>query len=532
MDLLSLEFFVLLAITFVCYYVLPKKIQWIFLLAASMIFYLFSGSFNFVFILISSLSTFFAARIIDNFNDGFIAIKKSGTYSKDELKEIKLKFRTKKRVVLFITLIINFGILAALKYWNTIIAAINTSTQNDLSFLILGHGKGLLLPLGISFYTFQAVGYLMDVYNSKIKNERNFAKYLLFLSFFPQLIQGPINRYDKLGAQFAEEHNFDFDIIKEGVLQFLFGAMKKYAIADLLYQYLTVIFDTSYNDLPGSIIVFGILIYSVYQYADFSGGIDMVLGVAKIFGIRMQPNFKQPYFSISLADFWRRWHISLGLWMKDYVFYPFVLTEGIQKLTKKCTKVSKHFGRAIPAGIANILVFLIVGIWHGPEMHYVLWGLYNGLVIAVSDLLKPFFVKITEKLKINTKNFGFRIFQIIRTFIIVNIGWYFDRIYDVKKSFIFLGNTFTKFKILQFKPAYDLLFAGITYQKSRYGIAIIATIIVFIFSLITEKNGEIYPWYKQRNIVVRWGILYLFLFIFIISLSVPANGAGFMYANY
>ncbi|MCQ2591522.1 MAG: MBOAT family protein [Treponema sp.] len=532
MNILSMEFFILLAVTFVLYYVLPKKFQWICLLVASFVFYFFTGTFNFVFILISSVTTFFAAKKLSLLNGKFIELKKSGNYAKEELKNLKLQFRTKKRIVLFATLIINFGILAALKYWNTIITMVADSASKDLSFLILGRGKGLLLPLGISFYTFQAVGYLLDVYNSKIKDETNFAKYLLFLSFFPQLIQGPINRYDKLGTQFSQEHSFDFDNVKEGVLQFLFGAVKKYALADLICQYVSQIFDSTYNDLPGSMILFGILLYSFYQYADFSGGIDMVLGVAKLFGIKMQPNFKQPYFSISLADFWRRWHISLGLWMKDYVFYPFVLTEGMQKFTKKCTKISKHLGRAIPAGIANILVFFIVGIWHGPEMHYVLWGLYNGLVIAISDLLKPCFAKITEKLHLNTKSLGFKIFQIIRTFIIVNIGWYFDRIYDVKKSFVFLGNTFTKFKLGQFSPAFNMLFSSMHFHKSRLGLSIVVISIIFITSLISENKGDVYEWYKKRNIVVRWGILYLFLILFIVSLSIPSVGSGFMYANY
>ena len=526
MDLLSVNFLILLAITFIFYYVLPKKVQWICLLTASFIFYYFTGKFNFIFILLSSASTFFLAKALSKLNNSFTQKKNEGTFSKDELKEFKLKIRSKKRLILVLTLIINFGILGFLKYWNTIADSLS------LDFLVLNHGKGLLLPLGISFYTFQAISYFMDVYNGKIKDEKNFFKYLLFISYFPQLIQGPINRYDKLGTELSEEHNFNFENIKEGLFQFIFGALKKYAIADCLYNFISAIFDGPYNNLPGSIIVFGILLYSAYQYADFSGGIDMVIGISKLFGIKMQPNFKQPYFSISLADFWRRWHISLGLWMKDYVFYPFVLTEGMQNLTKKCGKFGKHLQRTIPAGIANILVFSIVGIWHGPEMHYVLWGLYNGLVIALSDFLKPVFTKWTTTLHINTKSFGHKLWQIIRTFVIVNIGWYFDRIYDVKKSFVFLKNTFLNFDLKHFNICKNLLFEGQANITANLGIACLSLLLIFFTSLVAEKHGSFYEWLKERNVAIRWGIIYIFILILIMSFSNPNAANVFMYANY
>lgn len=526
MDLLSLQFIVLLIATLVCYYVLPKKIQWICLLIASFVFYFFTGTFNFVFLLLSSLSTFFAAKIIGKFNLEFATKKSEGSLDKEQLNNLKLKIRNKKRIVLVIVLLINFGILGFLKYWNTIVASLN------LDFLILNKGKGLLLPLGISFYTFQAIGYFMDVYNKKIQDEKNFFKYLLFLSFFPQLIQGPINRYDKIGKELTEERKFDFENIREGFVQILFGAMKKYAIADLLYHFIARIFDGPYDNLPGSVILVGILMYSFYQYADFSGGIDMVLGIAKLFGVRMQPNFKQPYFSVTLADFWRRWHISLGLWMKDYVFYPFVLTTGMQKLTKKCNKLGKHFSRAIPAGIANILVFLIVGIWHGPEMHYVLWGLYNGLVIALSDLLKPVFTKWTTALHINTKSFGHKLWQIIRTFVIVNIGWYFDRIYSVPKSFAFLKNTFVKFEANQLKPCLNWLFNGLKDIPACFGLAGLSLVIVFISSILAEKNNTVYAWYKKQRIVFRWMIIFVLFVILAYAFSNPNGSGEFMYANY
>ena len=157
------------------------------------------------------------------------------------------------------------------------------------------------------------------------------------------------------------------------------------------------IMDPNLTNIPGFVILFGILMYSVYQYADFSGGIDMVLGVAELFDIKMMQNFKQPYFSTSLANFWQRWHISLGAWMRDYVFYPLALTKFFQKISKFFSvHAGKHVGRVIGACIANIVVFVLVGIWHGPELHFLIWGLYNGIIIALSDLCSP--MSYTQKL--------------------------------------------------------------------------------------------------------------------------------------
>ena len=532
MNIVSYKFFLLLITTLILYYTVPKKRQWICLLIASLIFYFFSGVFNYFYIIVTSLSTFFAAKKINSLNSSYKISKKDESISKDDLKILKNKIKTKKRIILIIILLINFGILAALKYWNTIINSLNAQFTLDISFMLINKGMGLLLPLGISFYTFQSISYFMDVYNEKFQSEDNFFRYLLFISFFPQLIQGPINRYDKTGKELKEEHYFNFDNIKEGLLFFLFGLMKKFVVADTLVKFIELIFDSPYNDYPGSIIVSGILIYSIYQYADFSGGIDMVLGIAKLFGINMQPNFRQPYFSISLGDFWRRWHISLGLWMKDYVFYPLALTKFMQKIGKGCSKISKHLGRAIPAGIANIIVFLIVGIWHGPEMHYVLWGLYNGLVIALSDLFKPLFTKLTNALRINTKTTAFKIFQIIRTFIIVNIGWYFDRIYDVSKSFHYLNNTFTNFGAKYFKPLFKSFITEISFAKSKLGLALIGSLIIFIISILQSKYQDIYKYYKTRNIVIRWGILYIFIILYLISRTFASGAETFMYANF
>lgn len=354
-----------LIISLFCYYKLPKKNQWICVLVSSVVFYAFSGAVNLIFILFSSFLTFYGAKKITSYN--LLLKEKKSVLPKEDFKVERENIKHIKRIVLLIVLILNIGLLAYLKYWNAFVSFLGNCFLLNFDFLKFSGFRGILLPLGISFYTFQTTAYFMDIYNGKYENEKNFLKYFTFVSFFPQLIMGPINRFDKLGIQLKEEHEFDFENIKHGVLLILFGAMKKYCIADLLYTRISSVLDHPYDNLPGSLIAFGILTFSIYQYADFSGGIDMVLGISKLFGLEMQPNFKQPYFARNLADFWRRWHISLGLWMKDYVFYPLALTHFMQNIGKFFSahggkKIGKHLARTVPAGIANIVVFLLVGI--------------------------------------------------------------------------------------------------------------------------------------------------------------------------
>ena len=250
MSFLSYTFLFFLLPSLVAYYLVPKKIQWIILLAANTVFYAFSGIGNFVFIILSSLVTFFSAKIVHEHNVN-LKLKKN-ELEKADFKIEKQRVQSKKRGILVIMLLINVGILVYLKYVN-----------------FLGHFHKIFLPLGISYYTLQMIAYFMDVYNSKIEAEKNFLKYFMFVSFFPQLIMGPINRFGQLGKQMQEKHCFDFENIKHGVMLILYGALKKYLIADMLFGRIADIMDPNFESLPGCMAVFGILMYSFYQYADF-----------------------------------------------------------------------------------------------------------------------------------------------------------------------------------------------------------------------------------------------------------------------
>lgn len=535
MELFSLKFILFIVVSLFVYYGLYKiapRRQWVVLLVISMVFYSWSAPINFVFIFITAITVYLGGLRFQGYSEQYSIAKKSGGVNKDELKVLKNSLQNKRRILLYVILIINFGILAYIKYWHTLFEGFTALFHVGQDV----HLSKMLLPLGISFYMFQASGYLIDVYNAKYDAEKNFFKFLLFVSFFPQLIQGPINRFNQMSNDLYTPHSFDWEKTKKALFLILLGLLKKYAVANLLAGSVAQILDKPQINTPGSVIVFGIFLYSIQQYADFSGGIDMVLGVAELFGIKMMQNFRQPYFSVSLSDFWRRWHISLGAWMRDYIFYPFALTKMMQRLGKNIGKpLGKHFSRTIPAGLANLLVFFIVGLWHGAELHFILWGLYNGIVIALSDILSPAFNRISSTLKIPTGSKPFHIFRIIRTFIIVNIGWYFDRIENVKDCMMCFKNT-----VCNFNGHYFIKYITLnlyTEANKRFvigGLLYAALVMMLIFgnSILLEKKVDIYNYLQKKNIAVRWAAYYMLIFLIIASFMFRGGAGEFIYAQF
>ncbi|MEG1292334.1 MAG: MBOAT family O-acyltransferase, partial [Lachnospiraceae bacterium] len=431
MSLISMEFmlFVLLAVT--GYYLIPKKYQWMWLLGFSYLYYISGGIKITFFLLFSTITTYAAGRMLEN-------VSMQGL-------EKKLA-KHKKKMILITALFLNFGMLGVLKYANFAI-----HTANELFHT--GYADvNLLLPLGISFYTFQSMGYILDVYWGRCKAEQNVFRFALFVSFFPQILQGPIGRFSTLGKQLYEEHHLNQIMIERGLQRILWGYFKKLIIADNAVIFVDAIFGDpqKYNGLS----IIGLLAYSIQLYCDFSGGMDVVIGIAQMFGIRLDENFKRPYFAISITDFWHRWHITLGTWMKDYIFYPISLSKWMNRFGKFAKKIcGKQIGRTLPICLANIIVFLVVGIWHGAAWKYIIYGLYNGGIIAFSGLMAPAYKKWKTALHINDKSVGFHLFQIIRTFILVNISWFFDRAFDIRTALLMMKNSVLHFNLGQiFQP--------------------------------------------------------------------------------
>jgi len=309
----------------------------------------------------------------------------------------------------------------------------------------------------------------------------------------------------------------------------LWGFFKKKVIADRALPLVAEVFENQ-GAYGGAVIVIAVLFYSLQQYADFSGGIDLVTGIAQLFGIQLAPNFRRPYFSISLGDFWRRWHISLGAWMRDYVFYPFALTKPVAKLSKASkARFGADFGRALPAALGNILVFLLVGVWHGATANYVLWGLYNGLILAMSALLEPAYKRFSERhaALVNTRRFY--LFRVLRTFVIVNIGWYFDRAIRGADAFIMLFKTAFMPQLQQLADG-TLMELGL--KMSDYRILALSTVILFAVSLMQERGVRMREWLFSRRLPLRWTILLLFTFFVLATFMYGSGTASFMYAAF
>ncbi len=326
MSFTTVAFFVFLLAGIVVYYVLPKNVQWIWLLILSYIYYFTFSIKASLFMVFATVTIYFGGiwlQNIQNTGDRYLKDNKE-TLSREDKKAYKESLRRKKRWVLFLILLLDFGMLAVVKYSNFAIENINSVLG-----LIGKEPIGLLgmgLPLGISFFTFQSVSYAIDVYQGKYECEKNIFKMGLFVSFFPQLLQGPIGRYDRLGKQLYSGHSFNLKNVEYGLQRIGWGLFKKVVIADRAAVLVLNVFN-NYEAYSGFHYIMAVLMYSVDLYMDFSGGIDIVIGAAQMFGITMDENFRQPYFSKSIGEFWRRWHITLGTWMKDYIFYPMSLSK-------------------------------------------------------------------------------------------------------------------------------------------------------------------------------------------------------------
>lgn len=405
MHITTLGFLAFVLACLLVYYLLPKRIRHLGLLAASALFIFCASPFGYVFILLSSVSIYLTGKRLEALKDK--------------------KQPEKKRQALFAVLTINLGVLVLLKFVPEALSIADQALGMALSGVRAPIAR-YLLPIGLSYYTLQAISYVMDVYWERIPAESSFLKLLLYVSYFPQLVQGPISRYGQLSDELFSPKRFDAKNIKHGAQLMLWGYFKKLAIADNVAPYVSTIF---YGEIEarGPIIFAGLVCYGIQLYCDFSGGIDIIRGVSQCFGVTLTQNFRQPFFSSSLAEFWRRWHISLGAWMKDYIFFPFSLSHTASKMQKVLkTKVSRKTASRIVIGTGNLLVFALVGVWHGTGSKYLGWGLYNGVILVVSSLLVDVYARAIKAFKINRKSASWKAFCLARTFLIVTIGWVFD----------------------------------------------------------------------------------------------------------
>lgn len=516
----SYYFIVFLIILFTLYYIVPKKFQWKLLLAASYLFYSFAGLQYLIYIMTTTVSTYFISRKLDfiqGVQESYIKENKA-LLTREERKEYKAKMKKKQRKWMVLCLVLNFGILAVLKYTDFTIANINSvlrlvQVNRELTFFRFA------LPLGISFYTFQTMGYLIDVYREKYPYEKNIFKLGLFVSFFPQLIQGPISRYDDLKESMFGEHSYQHKDVSFGIQRILWGFFKKLVIADRLLIAVNTIFRNT-EEFQGAYVVVGIFFYAIDLYADFTGGIDITIGIAQVLGIRMKENFERPFFSKSITEYWRRWHISLGIWFKDYMFYPISVSKTMLNLSKSCrSKLGDEIGKRVPVYISTIIVWFTTGIWHGAAWNFVVWGLLNCLVIIVSQECTPLYAKFHGRFKVQDKAW-YQLFQIVRTFWLMSFIRTFDCYRNVGTTFQMFGTIVTKWNVAE-------LFQGgmmrLGLNMADYIILIISVSIVLAVSIMQTK-GSVRERFYANPLIIRYATYFV---IFLAVLLFGAYGVGY-----
>lgn len=511
-----LYIFLFLPLVVLLYNLTPKKYRYIVLIIASFAFFFAMSNKLIVFILLSIISIYTSGILMDKTDN-----KKDETLKKckkENKKEIKEKYKRKKKLILIITIIINVAFLFFFKYLNFFATNANIILKwlnVKYSFQILHR----LAPIGISFYTLEALSYIIDVYNNKIKAERKVLKLTLFLSFFPQIMEGPIARYsdtadDLYEGKKATYHNFCF-----GYQRILLGLFKKLLIANRLNILVKIIFN-EYMNYGSLSVVLGVIGYTVMLYMEFSGTMDIVIGSGEIFGVKIPENFRQPFFSKNISEFWTRWHISLGLWFKDYIFYPVSLSKSMRKLTAKARKkLGNHFGPLISGTIALFTVWFLNGLWHGAGWTFLFFGMYHFFMILMGNIFEPLIIKICSKLHINRKNMLYRIFQSVKMTILVFIGELFFRAPTMKVAFEMLKRMF---KFVPIKTG-EIISLGL--DTKDYIVLIISIVFIFIIGLLKEKGHNIREEVSNKNIIVRWLIYYAFILIIIIF---GAYGIGYI----
>ncbi|MDO5338990.1 MAG: MBOAT family O-acyltransferase [Eubacteriales bacterium] len=529
MSLVSTGFLVFLLVGVIVYYLIPKKAQWAWLLILSYAYYLCSGYKTIIFMILTTCVTYSAGRLLQYSEEKLDNNLKQEDLSREDKKAFKEKNKAFKKKIVLAALLLVFGILAVIKYYNFAIENINSIIK-----AFGGNGRisalKLLLPLGISFYSFQSISYVIDVYRGKVKACSNIFKYALFVSYFPQITQGPIGRYDRLAPQFFEEHKYDLVVIQHGLQRMAWGLFKKFIIADRAGVVANLVFNNP-GQYHGIYVIIGVLGYCAQLYGDFAGGIDMVMGASEMFGIQLDDNFRQPFFSHSIGEFWRRWHITLGTWMKDYVFYPFSLSKAMNKLGKffkkhSKTRFGKYMAKALPICLADLLIFFIVGVWHGAAWKYIVYGMYNGIIMSFSSIMAPVYEKMFKITHINKNARWYRAWQIVRTFILVNISWYFDDAATLTDAFRLMGNTF--------KHAAFSMDAVIKMFGSEVDLIIVLAgcVVWLIISILKEKGIAIRASLDKKPLIIRWAV-YILLVMSVATVGyISSTSGGFMYAQF
>ncbi len=525
MSLFTFDFIAFAGLLVLAYFVLPKRCQWVVLLIASFVFYAYGGVQGVIFILVTIVTQWLLALLLQRENDAMAKEAAEATGGAAEKREIRKRYAKKKRLFVWLSVLINLGILIFHKYANVFV-----EFWNDTFGAGLG-GFDLIVPLGLSYYTFKSIGYVIDVYRGRVPAERNPLKLALFVSYFPALVQGPIDRYEHLAHQLVEPHRFDFIRFQYGVQRMFWGYIKKMVIADRIGIFVA---EATGNYVEGGYVGFtvilGVALYAFELYADFSGGIDVVCGLSEIFGISLTENFRQPFFVASIAEYWQRWHISLGAWMRTYVFYPLSLSSAFTKLGRKVRKVfgdrAKRLAKVIAPALASFITFVLIGMWHGVGWKYVWWGLIMAIFVSCATLFEGLYAKGRALIHAEKWPVGVRIIQVVRTFVIIAMLRFITIAEDMDDLTAMLTAAFSTWNPEVFVDG-SLLELGLSYPN--FIVMIVGIAVLLFVDLLQERGIDWRVAIHNLNIVPRWAIYYLAILSLIIF---GIYGSGYEAANF
>lgn len=492
MSLVSLKFIIFVLLTVLIYFLAPKGYRWCVLLVSSIIFYVSNaGIVALLEVAITVLVAYFGAKWIAK--------------DRDNQKKIKL--------YLIVSVIALIGILTIFKILN----------YAELSF------EFIIMPLGISYYTFSLVGYVADVYWKKEEVENSYLKLLLFALYFPKILEGPISKHRNIASQLNDGNDYDYKQLCYGIQLAIYGYFKKLVIANRAGALADAVY-AEYSQHGGALLFVMMIVQALRMYCDFSGCMDIIIGVSECMGIKIEANFKRPFFSKSAAEFWRRWHITLGVWFKDYVYMPLVISPVVINISK-WTKdhIGKRAGKSVLTIIPLGVVWVLTGLWHGTGLSYIVWGLYWGTIIILSAVFATEIKKFTKFLRINTEAPTWKLFQMIRTSLLFCFGHVISRRGVEVASYTLKALLFNvKLREISVSTLTRLNYKLIDMLPLAFGVIVLLTV-----SIMQEKMS-VREWISSWNALPRW-VFYaasILLVLVIGAFGAEYDASTFAYANF
>ena len=498
----TLYLILFLPILLFLYQLTPKKYRYLTLLAGCYYFYFSISGGLIVYLLAVTLIVHDIGLWIEAERAG-CQEQTEGIKEEERLRIGELSRARHKKIFLFGILVL-LGILLWKKYYN--FAAVNGNRLLELfsmekSFQI----KTIAVPIGLSFFSLQAVGYLTDVWERKIRAERHLGRLALFLAFFPQIMEGPICRYEQTAGRLCEGTPLTMGNLTFGSQRILWGLLKKMLAADRLHVLVNNVYG-NYQSYDGTVIAVAAVAYTAQLYLEFSGCMDMALGSAELFGVILPENFRRPFFSKSVAEFWRRWHITLGTWFKDYIFYPVSMSDWVRRIRRKDRlKGNPYLQKMCVSAAALFPVWFCNGLWHGPRWSYMFFGMYYFVLILLSTALQPWNERLCAMLHIRPSNRIYQLFQILRTFVLVVIGELFFRAAGLKIGIDMFLSVLTRFRL---SSLWDGTLLGLGLDIWDFRIIALTVAAVVLVSCLQERGIAVRKLTASLPPRIKWCIYY------------------------